>query len=84
MSAQLEDLFLNEEQTDHLTGISRGETIKGEKFTKYQLQVAFLRNRGIPFTENARGKAVVTRMAIEGRQTKEVVPKGWQPKVVGR
>lgn len=83
MSAQPEDLFLSEEQIDHLTGIRRGDTIDGKKRTKYQLQVEFLRVRGIAFIENARGKPVVTRAAVEGRQEKEPARKGWQPKVVG-
>lgn len=83
MSAQLDTLFLSEEQVDHLTGIKRGDTIHGQKRTKFQLQVEFLRLRGIAFIENARGKPIITRAAVEGRQEKEPVRKGWQPKVVG-
>lgn len=83
MSAQPDAIFLSEEQIDHLTGIKRGDTINGKKLNKFQLQVEFLRQRGIAFIENARGKPVITRSAVEGRQEKEPVRKGWQPKVVG-
>lgn len=83
MSAQLDVLFLTEEQVDELTGIRRGETINGKKHTKFQRQVEFLRQRGIAFIENARGKPIITRSAVEGRGEKEPARKGWQPRVVG-
>lgn len=84
MSAQPDQLFLTETQVDELTGIKRGDTINGQKRTKFQLQVEFLRLRGIAFIENARGKPIITRVAIEGRAHKVQAPKrGWTPKVVG-
>lgn len=83
MSAQPDDLFLSEEQVDRLTGIRRGDTIAGQKRTKHQLQAEFLRLRGIAFIENARGKPIVTRAAIEGRAPKEASKRAWSPKVVG-
>ena len=83
MSAQPDNLFLTEAQVDELTGIKRGDTIKGQKLTKFQLQVEFLRMRGIAFIENARGKPIITRAAIEGRTPNDAPKRGWQPKVVG-
>lgn len=83
MSAQPDQLFLTEDQVDELTGIKRGDTINGKKRTKFQLQVEFLRMRGIAFIENARGKPIITRSAIEGRAPMEAPKRGWMPKVVG-
>lgn len=83
MNAAEDDLFLTEEQVNKLTGIRRGDTINGVKYTKFQLQASFLRESAVPFIANARGKPVVTRAAVEGRREKEPARKGWQPKVVG-
>ncbi len=75
--------FYSEAEIDDLTGIKRG---KGGK-TKHQMQCAFLRKSGIPFIENARGRAVVARSAVEGRAKKgdfEERPalKSWEPKLL--
>lgn len=75
--------FYSEAEIDELTGIKRGTG--GE--TKHQMQCAFLRNNGIPFIENARGRAIVARSAIEGRSKKqetETQPahKSWEPKLI--
>lgn len=74
------DIFLSEKQVDFLTGIHRGKTIRGEKQSKHVLQADHLRSKGIPFTENARGKPIVARSAIEGGMYKQKpVTRGWQP-----
>lgn len=78
-----DDLFLKDSQVDELTGINRGSTINGKKLSKYQLQVGFLRARGIAFIENARGRPVIVRSVIEGKRSEDVPKKAWQPKVIG-
>jgi hypothetical protein len=75
--------FYSEAEIDELTGIKRGTG--GE--TKHKMQCAFLRDSGIPFIENARGRAIVARSAIEGRSKKqetETLPvhKAWEPKLI--
>lgn len=79
----MEDIFLKDSQVGELTGIKRGNTINGKKQSKHQLQVAFLRMRGIAFIENARGRPVIVRSAIEGNRHTEASKKTWQPKVIG-
>ena len=53
------------------------------KRTREQLQIEWLRASGIPFWENARGRPIVARAAIEGRRAAEVAAaepkKKWQP-----
>ena len=78
-----EQLFLTEPQVDELTGIRRGDSLNGVKRSKFQLQVTFLRTRGIAFIENARGKPIITRSAIEGRRQEPPPRKGWQPQAMG-
>jgi len=77
------EIFMSEKQVDFLTGITRGTTIGGAKRSKFQMQTEFLRMKGIPFTENARGKPIVAKTAIEGRRREESVRKKWQPTLVG-
>lgn len=75
-------MFLDDSELDKLTGIVRGATRHGVKETKYQMQVAFLLERGIAFILNARGKPVVLRSTLES-QSSHVVPKqGWRPAAV--
>jgi hypothetical protein len=46
-------------------------------------QVAQLRVMGVPFFINAAGWPVVTRAAVEGRQSKVEPPsKRWEPRVI--
>lgn len=78
-----DDIFLKDSHVDELTGIKRGATINGKKQSKYQLQVAFLRARGIAFIENARGRPVVVRSVIEGGRAADAPKKAWKPKVIG-
>jgi len=78
-----DDLFLRDCHVDELTGIKRGVTINGKKQSKHELQVAFLRMRGIAFIENARGRPVIVRSAIEGRRVTDAPKTAWQPKVIG-
>lgn len=66
------DLFLSDEELVILTGRSAK-----------RLQVEQLRRMLIPFHINARGKAVVTRTAVEGGHVPQKSATGaWQPKVV--
>jgi|GEM_PF-416519 len=78
-------LFLTPEETDELTGILTGKRVAGQSMTKLQLQVAWLRRVGIPFTENARGRPIIARAAIEGRLSQPApLPerRGWTPHVL--
>ncbi|MDZ4049263.1 MAG: DUF4224 domain-containing protein [Limnobacter sp.] len=75
--------FYSEAEIDELTGIKRGTGGKN----KYQMQCDFLKDTGIPFIENARGRAIVARSAIEGRSKKQETEsqpahKGWEPKLI--
>jgi hypothetical protein len=79
----MSDLFLDDENLDRLTGIRRGSTRAGVKRTKYEMQAAFLREIGIPFISNARGRPVVLLSAVESRRTAEAPKKGWKPAVIG-
>lgn len=79
----MSDLFLDDESLDRLTGIRRGATRAGVKQTKYEMQSAFLREIGIPFITNARGRPVVLRSAIEDRRTADALKRGWKPAVMG-
>jgi hypothetical protein len=66
--------FLDDEELRVLTGRARKAW-----------QIAALRTMGVPFLINACGKPVVTRIAIEGRQT--VLPpvaQAWTPAVLNR
>jgi hypothetical protein len=83
MTDVISPLFLSEAQVDELTGIRRGDTSKGIKRTKFQLQISFLRLSGIAFIENARGKPMITLSAIEGGKTKSPTRKSWQPQAIG-
>lgn len=56
--------FLNADEVKELTGR-----------TKIALQIAQLREQGIPFFTNAQGRPVVPRSAIEGRATTAAAPK---------
>ncbi|UIN20292.1 DUF4224 domain-containing protein [Herbaspirillum frisingense] len=76
-------LFLDDESLDRLTGIRRGSTSAGVKQTKYEMQAAFLREIGIPFIVNARGRPVVLLSAVESGRTAEAPKRGWKPAVIG-
>lgn len=79
----MNDIFLDDASLDRLTGIRRGSTRAGVKRTKYEMQAAFLREIGIPFISNARGRPVVLLSAIESRRTAEAPKRGWKPAVIG-
>jgi len=76
-------LFLDDGELDELTGIARGATRLGVKKTKFQLQTAFLRDRGIAFIPNARGKPVVLRSALESKSAGVAPTQGWRPAAIG-
>lgn len=73
------DTFLSPEEVAELSGIRTGR--KGK--TREQLQINWLRASGIPFWTNARGRPIIARSAIEGRNAKDSTDKPkWQPKVM--
>lgn len=75
----MSDTFLSPKEIEELTGVKTGRN----KRTREELQIAWLRAAGIPFWENARGRPIVARAAIEGRRAAEVAAaepkKKWQP-----
>lgn len=75
----MSDTFLSPQEIEELTGVKTGKN----KRTREQLQIEWLRAAGIPFWENARGRPIVARAAIEGRRAAEVAAaepkKKWQP-----
>lgn len=76
--------FLTPEEVAELTGITTGKKISGRSLTREQLQLNWLRQSGIPFFENARGRPIIARAVIEGAQTHRPTPQktGWQPKAM--
>jgi hypothetical protein len=71
--------FLTPADIQELTGIKTGKN--GQK--REQLQVAYLREKGIPFTENIKGAPIVTWAAIEGtRSLQPAANQGWQSNVL--
>lgn len=74
----MSETFLTPEEVAELTGIRMGRRGK----TREEMQVDWLRTSGIPFWTNARGRPIIARVAIEGKQTKVEPPKKrWQPTV---
>jgi hypothetical protein len=71
--------FLTPQEVAELAGIKTGRNGK----TREELQIEWLRTAGIPFWANARGRPIIARAAIEGRQaTEKQVRQKWQPKVL--
>ncbi|NUU02698.1 DUF4224 domain-containing protein [Herbaspirillum robiniae] len=79
----MSEIFLDDASLDRLTGIRRGRTRAGVKQTKHEMQAAFLRESGIPFIPNARGRPVVLLSAVESRRTTDTPKKGWKPAAIG-
>ncbi len=75
----MSDTFLSPQEIEELTGVKTGKNNRKRE----QLQIDWLRAAGIPFWENARGRPIVARAAIEGRRAAEVAAaepkKKWQP-----
>ena len=72
-----ESMFLSTEEVSELTGIRVGRRGK----TREILQIEWLRSSGIPFWANARGRPIIARAAIEGRLSRDEIPKKkWQPR----
>jgi Domain of unknown function (DUF4224) len=74
----MSDTFLTAEEVAELTGVRIGRRGK----TREELQVEWLRTSGIPFWTNARGRPIIARTAIEGKQAADQPRKKWQPKVM--
>lgn len=83
MAGKADEIFLDDACLDRLTGIRRGSTRAGVKQTKHEMQAAFLRESGIPFISNARGRPVVLLSAVESRRAAEAPKMGWKPAVMG-
>jgi hypothetical protein len=75
----MSDTFLSQEEVAELTGVKVGR--RGR--TREDLQAEWLRSSGIPFWTNARGRPIIARAAIEGRNSREELPKKkWQPRLL--
>lgn len=75
----MSDTFLSQEEAAELTGVKVGR--RGR--TREDLQAEWLRSSGIPFWTNARGRPIIARAAIEGRNSREELPKKkWQPRLM--
>jgi hypothetical protein len=75
----MSDTFLSPEEVAELTGVKVGRRGK----TREELQAEWLRASGIPFWTNARGRPIIARAAIEGRTSREELPKKkWQPRLM--
>lgn len=73
------DTFLTQEEVSELTGIRSGRRGKSRE----QLQIEWLRSTGLPFWENARGRPIIARVTIEGRNSPDDLPKKkWQPRML--
>ncbi|WP_371832431.1 DUF4224 domain-containing protein [Limnobacter sp.] len=74
-------MFLSEEEMVELSGIGVGRS----GLTKHELQCAFLRNAGIPFIQNARGRPIVARSYFESTRVSPppaAQKATWQPGVM--
>ena len=78
--------FLTPEEVAELTGISTGKKVSGKSLTREQLQLSWLRQSGIPFFENARGRPIIARAVIEGAHIRTPTPQktGWQSNALSR
>jgi hypothetical protein len=71
--------FLESADLNDLTEIRKGKDGK----TRDQLQIEYLREKGIPFIVSARGRARVTWAAVEGyRSLPTAANQAWQPNVL--
>jgi len=74
-------MFLSEEEMVELSGIGSGRS----GLSKHELQCTFLRQAGIPFIQNARGRPIVARSYFEvARLTPPpaAIKSTWQPRVM--
>ncbi|WP_025040991.1 DUF4224 domain-containing protein [Nitrosospira briensis] len=71
-------MFLTPEEVTVLTGIARGRDGK----TREQLQVAQLRDMGIAFRVNAKGRPITTWAAVNGVEEKVPAPLVWQSNIL--
>lgn len=79
----MDSLWLSEKQLKDFTGIRMGERdSNGNLITYNQLQAEFLRERGIPFFQNARGRCLVSKEVALGSKTRAQPRPKWQPKIV--
>jgi hypothetical protein len=71
-------VFLTPEEIAELTGIARGRS----GVTREQLQAAQLRDMGIAFRINARGRPVVTWDAVNGIASKPEPTRTWRSNIL--
>ncbi len=74
-------MFLSEKEMVELSGIAVGRS----GLSKHQLQCAFLRQAGIPFIQNARGRPIVARSYFESTRVSPPpagIKSTWQPGVL--
>ncbi|SHM04806.1 protein of unknown function [Nitrosospira sp. Nsp11] len=71
-------MFLTPEEVAVLTGIARGRDGK----TREQLQVAQLRDMGIAFRVNAKGRPITTWAAVNGVKENVPPPPVWQSNIL--
>ena len=73
------DTFLTAEEVAELTGIKIGRDGK----TRETLQAEHLRQAGIPFYLNARGRPIIVRANLTGNARVPIDLKpAWQPRVI--
>lgn len=80
-----DEMFLTAAEVGELTGIKKGKRIGGRLVPREVLQAQQLRSVGVPFYPNARGRPIVARAVIEGRNVPAPAPekhRGWQPRVM--
>lgn len=69
----MSDLFIDDDELAKLTG----------RRTKSK-QIEWLRSSGLPYRVSATGHPVVTRLAVEGRETRvDEKKRGWTPRAIG-
>lgn len=69
-------------KAEHSTFLSAAEVKQLTGRTLKAMQCAQLRKQGVPFFENAEGRPIVARAAVEGRKVESAL-KGWRSAAVG-
>lgn len=78
-----EGTFLTADEVAELSGIRTGRNVHGKTVRREQLQAEWLRQAGIPFFLNARGRPIIVRSNLTSQRAPVGEPKpAWQPRVV--
>ncbi len=67
----MEPFFLTDNEVAQLTGLKRKSA-----------QVKWLRGSGIPFRENAAGRPIICRSALDGGKPQPISSSKWEPAVL--